>query len=221
MLKIEGGLELLALDWNGTTCDDQALAFGAVCACFRKAKCKLPPKAEFYDGITAAGYVQHYHSFGLPKSWTGERINAVRQVHMAKHWNDATLREGARELIEFCRQELEIPVIIVSGEHEAILARRLESFGIRDLFDEVHAHTRDKVGVFQQVFQRFGIKPSRAAYFDDSIDGIGAAQEVGMQTFGLTCGYTKPERIITANPTHVVGSFMEVHEGLRTMYRAA
>lgn len=74
----------------------------------------------------------------------------------------------------FCRMH-GIPVVVITGEDTAIVARRCAKLGITHLYQGV----KDKLAVARRVSAELGVPLSEAAYFGDDVPDLPLLEAVG------------------------------------------
>ena len=201
---------LMALfDWNGTLIDDVRIVYKSVEEIFKTYGLK-PPSVETYRNEIVANFMQFYSKYGIPEYATKEDLNKIRKRVLMEYWDSAKLHDNAVATIkELKRQGLKIR--IVSGEVPEILEKRLKTFGIKYLFDVVKGGAwGHKEKALSETLKEFNLNPEQAFYVDDTFDGIGAAKNTGLATFGWTKGYHSLKLIKNAKPDFIISSMNEL-----------
>ncbi|MDE2001329.1 MAG: HAD family hydrolase [Patescibacteria group bacterium] len=190
---------LLAIfDWNGTLLNDLPVVYGSVVEIFKRHR--LPaPSLETYRAEITTDFMKFYHAHGIPTAATAQQLNAIRKEYLTLHAAEARLHDNAQNLILLCRA-LGMQTAIVSGEMEEVLEKRLNDFGLTPFIDRVFGSAYDKENKLIEALDHFGVQAERAFYLDDTFDGLMAAQQVGIITFGFCGGYGTREHIRAANP---------------------
>ncbi len=198
-------------DWNGTLLNDLELVYGSLKNIFKYFE-KVPPSLETYQNEITADFLSFYRKHGIPADAEPELLNSIRKKYFKENDGNITLTDGAVELLEtFLRFDLKIG--IVSGEAKGYLRdERLKQFGIEKCFDFVHDGVSDKMGKFKELVKILEVNPKTIFYIDDSFDGIAAAKNAGITTFGFTHegSYNSEEKIKAAKPDYIIKSLLEI-----------
>lgn len=201
--------KMAIFDWNGTLIDDPWIVFKSVEEIFKMYGLEPPTIAQYRDEIVA-DFMQFYRKYGIPGKATKEELNEIRKRVLEEHWNEVKLHDGAVAMIEELKK-LGLKTGIVSGEVPEILDKRLETFGIRHLFDSVKGGAWGyKEQALAETLEKFNLTPEQAFYLDDTFDGIGAAKTAGLATFGWTKGYHSIALVKTAEPDFLIYSMEEM-----------
>lgn len=197
--------KMAIFDWNGTLIDDPWIVFKSVEEIFKTYGLN-PPTIEQYRDEIVADFMQFYRKYGIPGKATKEDLNKIRKRVLEEHWNEVKLHDGAIAMIEELKK-LGLRIGIVSGEVPEILDKRLETFGIRHLFDSVKGGAWGyKEQALTETLKEFNLTPKEAFYLDDTFDGIGAAKSTGLATFGWTKGYHSIALVKKAGPDFLIYS---------------
>lgn len=191
-------------DWNGTLLNDLSLVYGSVKAIFENYNLK-PPSLNVYREKITSQFVNFYHNEGIPKTATGDDLNKIRKEYFEKHKNEVELSKNA-VLTLITLKAMGLQTAIVSGEMAGYLNTRLPQFKISNLFDKVRDGAYNKEEAFVETLDFFGVKAEESFYVDDTEDGIKAAKNIGIKTFGFIHpnSYHSAERILTAEPDYPI-----------------
>ena len=190
-------MKAVIFDNNGTLLDDLDLAFGSVAEIFNTYSLP-PPTLEQYRQEITSKFMQFYYDHGFPLTTTMEELNNIRK----RYYKDNAHRAKFREDVYYVLRRLEergIKLAIVSAEIESVLMERLNEAKIRHYFGN-----NIKAGVYGnkepaliQVVKDLDVNPEDAVYVDDTVDGTGAAKNVGIVPVAFGNGYNSPERLLT------------------------
>lgn len=203
--------EVAIFDWNGTLLDDLPLVYGSVQNIFNHFG-KTPPSFETYQSEITADFLKFYKTHGIPVDRESETLNAIRKEYFKKNNGTVALANGARELLQMFLG-LDLKIGIVSGEARGYLQdTRLKQFGIEKCFDFVFDGVSNKMEKFKELVKILEVDPKTIFYIDDSYDGIAAAKNSGITTFGFIHkgSYNSREKIIAAKPDHIIGNLLEI-----------
>jgi phosphoglycolate phosphatase-like HAD superfamily hydrolase len=197
---------LVMFDWDGTLADSVRWSYRGVCAIFRHWGVAPPSCDIFFEKVTS-DIISVYHRHGIPKNVTREELNAVWNKHLQENLDGFMLREGARDVLQFCHQN-GMKTAIVSANTEAVITRGIERFGIGLLIDHVTWGAYDKARKLKEVRERFGAE--RAFYVDDTHEGITAAKSAGVIAIAITGGFELLSNIALAEPDHTICALGEL-----------
>jgi len=198
-------------DWNGTLLNDLPLVYGSVQKIF-KSFGKTPPSLETYQKEITADFMKFYKAHGIPVDTQSETLNTIRKKYFKENGKNVALTNGAQELLEVFLG-LDLKIGIVSGEARGYLQdTRLKQFHLEKYFDFVFDGVSDKTEKFKEVVKILEIDPGTIFYIDDSYDGISAAKNAGIVTFGFihNGSYNSEEKIRSAKPDHIIKSLLEI-----------
>jgi len=204
---------LAIFDWDGTLVDSPRWAHHAMCAVFNNYQVEPPSLEVFLEGISS-DFLIFYRKHGIPNTATRKDLNAIWEKYLLDHSDDFTLRDGALEALVYCR-DVGMKTAIVSGTSPGVIAHGIERFGIGDLIGQVEANACGKVKELQRVLLNFNISPDEAVYVDDTHEGVNAAKTVGMTAIGITGGFELPQRLLQAEPDHLIDSLYDLLPLLR------
>lgn len=192
-------------DWNGTLKDDLWLAIESVRFIFKHFKTLVPPNLrERYREEITADFEKFYYKHGISRLVTPEKVNTKRKEFFAKHGHLAKLRKNTEKTLTICRGLGHLQLGIVSAEIASILESDLDRFNIRGHFDQLWSEVRNKHNALATAHKYFKIKPSKAFYVDDTIEGMEAAESCGLIPVSLITptSYTPEEALRKAAQEH-------------------
>ncbi len=192
------GFKLAIFDWNGTLLDDLPIAYGSVLEIFGRYGIP-PPSIDTYRAEITTRFMDFYRAHGIPKTATPYDLNAIRKEYFAIHGYQADLHVNAKETLMLCKV-LGMQVAIVSAEIADVLEQRVRDFELTPFIDHIAGSAYDKEQALIAALDRFGVPAEEAFYLDDTFDGLMAARNVGIITFGFCGGYGTRDRIRAAKP---------------------
>jgi phosphoglycolate phosphatase-like HAD superfamily hydrolase len=209
--------EIGMYDWNGTVADDPHTCHECVVEIFRTfgPGIPIPDFEEWRSDHGAANFLDFYYQRGIERSVTIGMIREAWIPHYKKQMlaRDAYIREGVKDVLEFCREHGARNIIVSSSVDD--VEYYLKMAKLRHLFDEVHIGVSNKNAALTEVVERYNIDPAKGFYIDDTFDGVSHANEVGLTTFGVVIGCQDENRVRAANPNYSVSSFREIHRVLQ------
>lgn len=126
--------------------------------------------------------------FGITATY--EDIQAIVRKRIERYYRDeATLRPGVREMLEYFRsQGVSVAVGTATAYECAVLG--LKTTGIYDLFDFVQSVTtagfaKNDKRFYREAAERFGCEPEEIALFDDALYALATAKAAGLYAVGL------------------------------------
>ena len=84
-----------------------------------------------------------------------------------------------------------IQVALITGRSSRLVARRAEELAIREVYQGIH----DKLAVFRELIDEYGIKPEQAAYIGDDVNDICLLKEVGL-SFSVKNGVDEVKKVV-------------------------
>ncbi len=197
---------LAVFDWNGTLMADEFLTHHCIRTIFYFFGLE-PPSIEEIRLNLNSNFMPFYYDRGIPREATKEQLNVFRNATLEHYGDKVNLHQGAVELIRYCHSQ-GMKCAIVSAEIRARLHERLNQYDLLRYFDEDDIHSdasTTKQERLATLLDKYQIsKPNTAFYIDDTLDGIRAANALGMTTFGHLGGYSHESQILKAQPTHAV-----------------
>jgi len=200
---------IVMLNWDGTLVDSLPWTYQAACAVFLHFN-REPPTFEIYRAeilkLRPAGFFQKY---GVPETALWPTPQVIYETYLLKHLDDLNLRDGAREVLGFCKDR-RIRVAIVNCLVPGELLYTLERLGIGHLIDHVQAYSYGGLGI-ASVLAHFGIEAEEAVYVDSSAKGLEAAKEfAGIKIIALTGSFQPSEKILAKNAACVITTLMDL-----------
>ncbi len=203
-------LEAVVFDNNGTMLDDLSVAYGSVEAIFSVLNLLCPTRDQYREEI-GSKFMEFYRRHGVTEHITAEQLNVIRKLYYGAHMNQAHFRPDLVPALHHCSR-LGLRLAVCSAEIRSVLKSFLDRDGIAWHFDVIRAEAWPKGEALRGVVDAMGMKPERAAYVDDTEDGIISAREAGLRTiaFAHPTGYNSAERLRNQKPDYVVNDFGEL-----------
>ncbi|MFW5645334.1 MAG: hexitol phosphatase HxpB [Bacteroidota bacterium] len=103
--------------------------------------------------------------------------------------NQATLMEGAQEILDFFTEKA-IEMALASSSNMELINAFVDRFGLRDKFSLLYSAENEKYGkphpaVYLTTADKFGVHPSRCLAFEDSLNGVIAAKAARMKVVAV------------------------------------
>ncbi len=185
-------------DYNGTLLDDMWLAVENMLNTFKKFKAPISPdlSIRYREEITAK-FEDFYHDNGIPIIITREEINEERKKFLQNKIHLATSRPDVLKTLTLCRSLGTLRLAIVSGEIEELLEKKLGQLNLRQHFEKIWADTHNKHDTLAAACEHFKVKPAKAFYVDDTVEGIEAASDCGLIAVSLVTPTSyAPEKLL-------------------------
>jgi phosphoglycolate phosphatase-like HAD superfamily hydrolase len=203
-------VRLLIFDNNGTMLDDLHLAYACSEAMFSLLRVPRQSADRFrQEGANDVSAFCLRH--GVPASVTHEELDIIRRLYYSARMDQVRPRQGLGLALDRCA-EFGILAAVCSAENSAMLDDLLMRFELRHRFVAVRGEARPKGPALSELIASLAVAPDEAAYVDDTVDGIRAAQEYGSQTiaFAHPTSYCFSAHLWACKPNHVVGDFAEL-----------
>lgn len=211
--------QLAVFDWNGTLLSDEQIAYecnSLTCRYFGK------PEMEFeaWRDIYTIPIIDIYLQRGFTREEFLEHSAFITEMfHEAyeRAAESATLREGARQLLEYLVSS-GVPCVILSNHTAGGIRSQLERKGISPLIETVLAsEEKDDAGQerrkylrLQEYLQDKGIDAARAVIIGDTDEEVEIGKSLGMKTVTVSGGFQSERKLRLAQPDFLVGSLSEV-----------
>ncbi len=129
-------------------------------------------------------------SFEAEHGVTLQREEVVRVMRQALLEELHTLREIEAVTAIARQHQGRLPMAVASGGSEAIVSATLRATGLRGLFDAVVtiddvAKAKPAPDLFLEAARRLGVAPGSCLVFEDSREGLEAAQRAGMRAIDV------------------------------------
>ena len=200
-------------DWNGTLINDLPLVYESVKLIFSTFGLPAPTLREYREEMSQE-WVNFYLNHGIPPGDSVEELkktlNGIRKGYFESHWDSVELHSDAIESLSLFKAR-GMKVLLVTGEVEEVVERRLQQFNLTQFFDGVFGGAYRK----NEILARLDLLPEESMYTDDDPMGLRGAKELGFVTVGMTHGYASEKRIRDANPDFVANNFAEVIEFMK------
>ena len=200
-------------DWNGTLINDLPLVYESVKLIFSTFGLPAPTLREYREEMSQE-WVNFYLNHGIPPGDSVEELkktlNRIRRGYLESHWDSVELHSDAIKSLSLFKAR-GMKVLLVTGEVEVVVKRRLQQFNLTQFFDGVIGDAYRK----NEILAGLDLLPEESMYTDDDPMGLRGAKELGFVTIGMTHGYASEKRIRDANPDLVANNFAEVIEFMK------
>jgi len=191
-------MQALLFDFNGTLSLDEPL----LCALYRELF------TEAGRPLSEQEYYAHLAGLSDPEivqAWLGrddpELLDEFLRRYLVRAGDGSTVPEGVRGAVRHAAEKSRVG--IVSGALRVEIETVVAGAGLDGTFDVIVAaedavHGKPDPEGYLRALQLLAVPSSRAAAFEDSPDGVGAAKAAGLYTIGVL-GTVPPERLAHAD----------------------
>ena len=183
-------IKTVIFDLDGLLINSEPLWHRAEEAAFADVGIVLTPQMSLHNtGLRINEVVAMWHTV-FANSWKGKSPEAVtndildRLLHLLS--TEATLMDGAAELLDFFRQ-MDVNLAIASSSPTKIIAAALSKFGLSSYFHTTVSaqhlpYGKPHPAVFLETADFFDTPPIQCLVFEDSFNGLIAAKAAQMKT---------------------------------------
>lgn len=144
---------------------------------------------DMYFSMTMDQVIDHMQdNYAVPS----DRNEVAKGIHAQVenyYRNEAKLKDGALEVLEFCHKK-GIPMTIATSTDRWLIEMALENLGLTEYFLEIYTCT--EVGkskhfpdIFQLAMDRMGSKPDHTWLFEDGLYSMKTAKAYGLPVVGV------------------------------------
>ncbi|GLS77075.1 phosphatase [Oharaeibacter diazotrophicus] len=203
------GLKALIFDVDGTLADTEEVHRQAFNAAFRAFGLPWSWDQGFYRQLLLVSggreRIRHFVDTYVPEM-AAEGLAAINEIHVRKSalyarmidQRAARLRPGVERLIDEANSRgLKLVLVTTSSiaNAEAVIIANLEPAGL-DLFDaivggETVANKKPAPDIYRMALERLGLPARACVAFEDSLNGLKAANAAGLRTVVTPSTYTQ------------------------------
>jgi HAD superfamily hydrolase (TIGR01509 family) len=191
-------------DWDGTLVDSNEMVYQCSVRTFEHFGVTPPTREQHLGKFT---HPQSYYDHGIPKEFTRQDIDKVWERIVPNFSHLASLRKGAAEVLQECRNR-GLMTAIVSDNTPQVILPTAERLGILELIDAVYAESCHKSIKLAKAL--LDVQAQDAFYVDDSHMGLTAAKNAGIWAIAIEGGFTGRERLLEAEPDHIISCLTEL-----------
>ncbi len=199
--------KLALFDWDGTLVNSRKALYACSSQIIRSLGGTPLLEEQFFR--EADSKLSHYQKSGVPETITRDELNAIWGETFGQFAHMVTLREGVAETLAFLR-DCDMRIIIVSANVSEVIAPSLAANGIAGLVESMYCGACGKISELRQALADLRCHRSEAFYLDDTHEGVSAANAVGVTSIAIEGGFHDRERLLEANPDHVIASLPEL-----------
>ena len=148
---------------------------------------KLFPKIIGTNTFTRGIIFNEYYGGAFDFTACNEEVRSLAHGYEAE--TPVPLKQGVRELLAYLHEN-GYRIAIASSGLLSTIERRMKHHGIYGYFDvivsgEMVTHSKPNPEIFLLCAERLGVPPSEITVFEDSPNGVRAAYNAGMRSFGI------------------------------------
>ena len=212
--RMKAPLRALIVDHNGTMVDDSKLTYEVLQEICRICGVGVPAFDHWRRYESVIGYLRYYHDYAqLPKTIPVASYHMIRELYYgARIRSQAPFRPDLVPFLRSC-QEWGVQLAVCSGELRVLLDECLSRDALRAEFEIIEGDVTDKRAMLISICERLRVPVEQAAYVDDTISGIAAADAAGLIpiAFAHHTSYSKPEQLRKEGQyEHIVSTFTEL-----------
>jgi len=213
-------------DWDGTLADTRRVIVNT----FQKAVLEIigiDVSAEFIERRIGTGAAQTFReilqSANKPDDNTIiKRLLSKKIEFEISMSDDVKLFPGARELLEALQGK--VSIALASMNNCLVIEELLQKLNIRNCFEvilTVEEVTKFKPDpeIFLKSASKLNIRPEDCVVVEDSIFGVQAARNAGMECIAVLTGVYSRKELETASPSLIVKSLTEKNKILNLILR--
>lgn len=191
--------KVVIFDFNGTLLDDLHVAYGSIQKIFRTYGISCPTLNQYREEMTG-DYMKFYFRYGLPRTTTSNKLNAIRNEFYRTNGGSAHIRIDVRLTLDWFLI-VGFHTAIVSAEVAATINRYLMRDSLQRKFDLIMPEACSK-GMKEKALLEaadiFHCSPGDMIYIDDTVGGLTAAKNAGSVPVAFTnsTGYNSEYRLL-------------------------
>ncbi len=209
-------------DWDGTLADTRQVVVTTFQKVIRE-EVGYEVDREFIERRIGTGAAQTFKEI-LQKAQKPVTDESIKRLLVKKIETEISLSDqvklfpGAIELLEALQGEVRLA--LASMNNRAVIEDLLDKMKIRNCFDviltveEVEKFKPDPE-IFLKCATRLRFKPEECVVFEDSIFGVQAARNAGMDCIAVLTGVYSRKELEIAKPVLIVRSLTEINQILK------
>lgn len=191
-------IQAVIFDLDGTVLDNEYK--------WEEAFCAVAKKFSIVNSQLSTNKWLHEPGIGITPNWEklvgkGDRANKLSketwELYQKKDSQNLSLREGVVELVEAIKEKRWLTAL-ATGSNWNVVEKELEQLDLYLAFDvtttgeEVSAQKPDPE-IYFLTSQKLGVDPKECVVIEDSLAGVRAAINAGMNTVAITSDYATRE----------------------------
>jgi phosphoglycolate phosphatase len=198
----------IIFDLDGTLSDSREGIFNAYTYAFEKLNIKRPDKELLMTLIGPPLQKGFADAFGLQGADNENAVKVFREYYASKGLFENKLYDGIKELLE----ELSMAgasLYVATSKYSIYASQVLHYFGIANYFTEIsgadyNGYHASKVDLVARILRNNNIHdPMEVVIIGDTHYDIDAAAELGIDSIGVTYGFSSLEEITRFDPDYI------------------
>jgi HAD superfamily hydrolase (TIGR01509 family) len=190
-------MDLIIFDFDGLILDTESTAFQSWSEIYGSYKTHLPLN------IWAACIGTSHHAFNVYEHLESQVGHPLNREELKRRFEaraqelikDLKPRPGVVDYLEEARRQ-NIAIALASSSHQDWVVGHLSRLGLADRFHSIRCaddvtHVKPHPELYELTLQTMGVSPKRALAFEDSPNGIKAAQAAGIFCVAVPNAVTK------------------------------
>ncbi len=198
-------------DFNGTIIDDVHNALACVNDMLTRKGMKTITLKEYYDYVDTP-IINFYYRILPPEQVVFPEISKAYHEDYARHLDETTLAEGAKELLT-CLKESGTHQYIITSNFIGETLELTKRFGIHHLFDEIlgadNTLAESKIERAKAFFDLKGIDRNEAIFIGDTLHDLETANALGIDCVLVAFGH-QGKKLLREHNAFVVENLEEV-----------
>lgn len=198
-------------DFNGTIIDDVHNALSCVNDMLTRKSMNTINLTQYYDYVDTP-IINFYYRILPPEEVDFSEISREYHADYARHMEETTLAEGAKELLEKLK-ECGVHQYIITSNFIGETIDLTKKFGIYNLFDEIlgadNTLAESKIERAKSFFQLNGIDKNEAIFIGDTLHDLETANALGIDCVLVAYGH-QGRKLLEAHNAFTVRSLEDV-----------
>ncbi len=211
-------IELVIFDWDGTLMD----SVGRIVSCMQKAatECRLrePCRDDVLDiiGLSLPVAMERLHPMAAAND-IALLIASYSDLYKSRDKTPSPLFDGVDAMLKELHRSGK-KLAVATGKSRSGLERVLNETDLGSLFiarrgaDE--ALSKPNPLMLTQILQELSLSPEQAVMVGDSVHDLDMANNLGMQSIGVTWGVNHADLLLSRNPAKLCYNVTELHQFL-------
>jgi len=197
----------IIFDWSGVINDNQLTTHITVNKVIKYFGGPEVPYEEFRREWEQP-FMIFYHKY-LPDLSLEDEIKAYKKIYpeVIKDYPPKPYL-GIVEIVNNCNKSKDL--FIVSSDYQDYLLKEIEDFGFKNYFKEIVAGVHDKEEGLKMIVQKYNLELDQTIFIGDTAHEIEVGKIAGIKTAGVTWGIQSEERLLKAQPDHLIHNLEEL-----------
>jgi phosphoglycolate phosphatase len=209
-------------DLDGTLSDSRLGIYNAYCYTFEKLSLSHPGDEALKTLIGPPLQKGFADLFKLQGAENENAVKVFREYYSTKGLFENTLYKGINDLLEQLSRE-GVMLYVATAKYQVFANQVLDHFGISRYFQDIsgadyQGNHAAKVDLVAGILRRNGIQnPDSVVVVGDTRYDVEAAAELGIDSIGVTYGFTTQQEIEACNPDYIASRVSDLYPLLLEM----